>query len=130
MSAEVADIMATVARTDPLHFHDNQGMNYRKVAKIVNLKRKDLSQMTAVNLDRVRFDRQIPKALRIRLEEIANIISLVAEYFEGDAEKTTLWFRIKNPGLGNTSPRDMLRMNRHNNLRNFILAAREEYDWG
>jgi hypothetical protein len=86
--------------------------------------------MTAVKLDRVRFDGQIPKAVRIRLEEIANIISLVAEYFEGDADKTVLWFRTKNPGLGDTSPREMLRMNRHNNLRNFILAAREEHGWG
>jgi len=130
MSAEVADIMATVARTDPLHLRDNHGMNYRKVAGIVNLNRNDLSQMTAVKLDRVRFDQQIPKAVRIRLEEVANIISLVAEYFDGDAEKTALWFRTKNPTLGDTSPRDMLRMNRHNNLRNFILSAREEYNWG
>ena len=106
MNAEVADIMATVARTDPLHFLDDKGMNYGRVAKIVNLNRNDLSQMTAVNPDRVRFDRQIPKAVRIRLEEIANIISLVAEYFEGDAEKTTLWFRIKNPGLGVRKPLD------------------------
>lgn len=129
MSAEVADIMATVARTDPLNLRENHGMNYRKVAGIVDLNRSDLSQMTAVKLDRVRFDRQIPKAVRIRLEEVANIISLVAEYFDGDAEKTALWFRTKNPALGDTSPRDMLRMNRHNNLRNFILSAREEYGW-
>ena len=130
MSAEVADIMATVARTDPLHLHDNHGMNYRRVAEIVNLNRNDLSHMTAVKLDRVRFDRQIPKAIRIRLEEIANIISLVAEYFDGNAERTALWFRTKNPALGDTSPQDMLRMNRHNNLRSFILSAREEYGWG
>lgn len=129
MSTEVADIMATVARTDPLNLRENHGMNYRKVAGIVDLNRSDLSQMTAVKLDRVRFDRQIPKAVRIRLEEVANIISLVAEYFDGDAEKTALWFRTKNPALGDTSPRDMLRMNRHNNLRNFILSAREEYGW-
>jgi hypothetical protein len=130
MNADVADIMATVARTDPLHLREDHGMDYRKVARMVDLDRKDLSQMTAVKLDRVRFDGQIPKAVRIRLEEIANIISLVAEYFEGDAEKTVLWFRTKNPGLGDTSPREMLRMNRHNNLRNFILAAREEHGWG
>jgi hypothetical protein len=86
--------------------------------------------MTAVKLDRVRFDRQIPKAVRIRLEEIANIISLVAEYFDSDAEKTAVWFRTKNPALGDTSPLEMLRMNRHNNLRNFILSAREEFGWG
>lgn len=126
----MADIMATVARTDPLHLRDRSGMDYRKVAKIAHLDRSDLSQMTSVKFERVRFDRQIPKAVSNRLEEIANIISLVAEYFEGDAEKTALWFCTKNPGLGDTSPRDMLRMNRHNNLRNFILAARDEHGWG
>lgn len=130
MNAEVADIMATVARTDPLQLSSEHGLDYRKVARIADLDRNDLSQMTAVKLDRVRFDGQIPKDVRIRLEEIANIISLVAVYFDGDAEKTALWFRTKNPALGNTSPQDMLRMNRHNNLRNFILSAREEYGWG
>jgi len=130
MTAELANIMATVARTDPLNFRVNHGLDYRKVAGMVDLNRSDLSQMTSVKFDRVRFDDQIPKAVRGRLEEIANIISLVAEYFEGDSEKTSLWFRTKNPGLGDTSPRDMLRMNRHNNLRNFILAARSEYGWG
>lgn len=130
MTAKPANIMATVARTDPLNFWANHGLDYRKVAEIVDLNRSDLSQMTSVKFDRIRFDPQIPKAVRGRLEEIANIVSLVAEYFDGDAEKTSLWFRTNNPGLGDTSPRDMLRMNRHDNLRKFILAARDEHGWG
>ncbi len=130
MNIEVANIMETVARTDHLNLRFGDAFDYRKIANMVELTKPEISQMTDVKVSRVRFDRQIPTAVRKRLEEIGNILNLVAVYFDGDAQKTTLWFTTKNPGLGNISPRDMIRMNRHHNLRNFILAAREAHGWG
>lgn len=43
--------------------------------------------------------------------------------FGGDAEKTALWFRTKNPMLGDVSPRDMIRLRRFDRLRRFINGA-------
>jgi hypothetical protein len=49
----------------------------------------------------------------------------VAGYFEGDIEKTALWFRTPNPMLGNISPRDMIRFGRYKRLLKFVTEARE-----
>lgn len=50
---------------------------------------------------------------------------MVAEYSEGDTEKTSLWFRTPNPMLGNISPRDMIRIGRTTRLRKFVTEARK-----
>jgi len=113
-----------------LNLRTDNKMDYKKIVEIVDLSKPDVSSMTDIKVGRIRYDRQIPKAVRKRLEEIGNILNLVAGYFNGDLHLTTLWFSTKNPGLGNISPRTMIRMNRHNNLLNFILAAREEHGWG
>ena len=49
----------------------------------------------------------------------------VAEYFDGDAQKVALWFELRNPQLGNISPRNMIRGDRYKRLLNFVLEARE-----
>lgn len=130
MSLVVTNIFNTVPKKDYLGFHLKNTFDYKEIARFADLSKPDLSSMTEVKVERIRFDRQIPKAVRKRLEEIGNILNLVAAYFGGDKIKTTLWYSTKNPGLGNISPKEMIRLNRHNNLRNFILAAREEHDWG
>jgi uncharacterized protein (DUF2384 family) len=72
----------------------------------------------------LRFDARIPPDLRDRLEQIANICTLVAEYFDSDSERTALWFRTPNPMLGDVSPRDMIRLGRYKRLLKFVLEAR------
>jgi len=54
---------------------------------------------------------------------IANTISLVAQFFEEDSVKTALWFKTRNPLLGDSSPRDMIRRGNFEKLRRFVLAA-------
>jgi hypothetical protein len=130
MNLEAKNIFGTVPKQDYLNLWSDDKVDYAKIVKLVDLNKPDICQMTDVIVGRVRYDRQIPKAVRTRLEEIGNILNLVGQYFEGDAYKTALWFATKNPGLGNISPRDMIRLNRHDNLRNFVLAAREEAGWG
>jgi hypothetical protein len=51
---------------------------------------------------------------------------LVAQFFDGDAAKTALWFKTPNPLLGNLSPRDMIRYGRYDRLRRFVLDALDE----
>ncbi len=129
MNIEAVNILDTVAKRDHLKLRVDSKLNYKKIADMVELSKPDLSGMIDIKIARIRFDKQIPRPLRKRLEEIGNILNLVGGYFDGDVYRTALWFSTKNPGLGNISPRNMIRMNRHNNLRNFILAAREEHGW-
>jgi len=71
----------------------------------------------------VRYDGHIPDQVRVRLEEIAATINLVAKQFDGDAAKTASWFKARNPLLGDVSPRDMIRFGRYQRLRSFIIQT-------
>jgi len=71
----------------------------------------------------VRYDGHIPDQVRVRLEEIAATINLVAKQFDGDAAKTASWFKARNPLLGDVSPRDMIRLGRYQRLHRFIIQT-------
>ena len=85
-----------------------------------------MSRLAAVSVSSVRYDDAIPVQVRERLEEIANTINLVAKAFDGDAEKTLMWFRTRNPLVGDISPKDMIRLGRYERLRKFIINAMTE----
>jgi hypothetical protein len=99
--------------------------DYRRVAELTKLSKEDLSKLAKVARSLVRFDDAIPAAVAERLREIANIANLVAEYFDGDANKVGLWFELPNPMLGHVSPVTMIRGNRCKRLLGFVLEARE-----
>jgi hypothetical protein len=46
----------------------------------------------------------------------------VLEYFNGDYEKTLIWFATKNAGLGDTAPLVMISVGRTEKLCQFINA--------
>ncbi len=98
----------------------------KKVAEFMHLDRNAVSKIASVSSASVRWDENAPKAVRERLEEIGAIANMVADIFEGDAAKTALWFRTKNPLLGDIAPRDMVRLGRHDRLRRFIVTAIQE----
>ena len=108
---------------DYLGFWANQTLNAREVADFLELKKSDIAKVAKVAPASVRFDEKIPREVRARLEEIANICLLVAQFFDGDAKKTALWFRTRNPLLGDISPRDMIRFGRYAKLRQFVVDA-------
>ena len=116
----------TVSRSDTLNLWENHGLDYGSVSNFLYLNKKELSKVGGVSVKSVRLDNRIPNDLKERLEQIANICNLVAEFFDGDAEKTALWFRTRNPMLGDLSPRDMIRFGRYKRLQKFVLSAREE----
>jgi len=68
----------------------------------------------------------MPAQIRERFEEIANTINLVAQAFDGDIEKTVAWFKARNPLLGDVSPKEMIRLDRYERLRKFIINAMVE----
>jgi hypothetical protein len=123
----MSSLYSTVPTSDPLNFWANHGsLDYSGVSKFLDFDKDELSKLAGVSRKTVRLDNRIPRELKERLEQIASICNLVAEFFEGDAVKTALWFRTPNPMLGDMSPRDMIRYGRYKRLQKFILEAREE----
>ena len=123
MAATSEKLYQNVSKTDPLNFWSNHGLDYRSVTEFLELNTSELSKIGGVAKSSVRFDAKIPKDLKERLEQIANIVGLVAEYFEGDPARTALWFKTPNPLLGEISPRDMIRYGRYRKLLNFVIQA-------
>ena len=121
-----ATIFENIYSEDVLGFIENSEFDYAKIASFVNLDKSEISKMAGVSKKSVRFDHKIPREVKDRLEEIANICLLVAEHFQGDPQKTALWFKAPNPLLGSVTPRDMLRMGRYKKLMQFVIDARSE----
>lgn len=116
-------LFGTVAPDDRLAFGMGASFDPKRVADWLDFDKLEVSRIASVSKASVRYDDAVPKAVRDRLEEIANIANMVAGIFEGDAAKTALWFRTKNPMLGDVSPRDMVRLGRYDRLRKFVVSA-------
>jgi hypothetical protein len=108
---------------DLLKFGHGDSFDAKKAADFLSLKKADVGRIADVAQSSVRWDANIPESVRVRMEEIASIINLVAKQFAGDQEKTVAWFRERNPLLGDVSPRDMIRLGRYERLRRFIIQA-------
>ena len=111
---------------DLLHFGRGDSFDAKRVPSLLGLKKEDVSRLASVSVKSVRYDDAIPEQMRERLEEIASTINMVAKAFDGDAEKTSAWFRARNPMLGDVSPRDMIRLGRYERLRKFVINAMME----
>ncbi len=104
-------------------FGMGEHFNAKQVQSFLNLKKEDISRLASVSPKSVRFDEAIPDPVRERLEEIALTINTVARVFGGDVNKTVVWFKARNPLLGDVAPRDMIRLGRYEKLRKFIINA-------
>jgi len=119
-------LFKTVPERDYLQFWSHDTFEPQRVVRFLELTKADVAKVANVSSTSVRFDQKIPKDVLDRFLEIANVCGLVAQFFNGDVVKTTLWFRTKNPLLGNLSPRDMIRYGRYEKLRRFVMEALEE----
>ena len=124
--AATRTLFATVAEKDYLGFWADQSLNARSVVEFLGLEKRDVAKLAGVAPASVRFDHKIPREVLERLQEIANICGVVAQFFGGDIAKTALWFKTENPLLGKISPRDMIRYGRYEKLRRFVMNALEE----
>ncbi|MDP1698113.1 MAG: hypothetical protein U1A73_19905 [Pseudomonas sp.] len=123
MTVPAANLFRNVPNRDVLGFGQGTQFQPQRVSEFLDLKKADVSRVADVSPKSVRWDDAIPAAMRNRLEEIAATCNLVAEAFGGDVEKTALWFKAKNPLLGDVSPRDMVRLGRFDRLRKYIVSA-------
>jgi len=126
MTTITDDIFSTVSKKDYLSFFKKNEPEYNRIKKFLDFKKEDISKATGVSLSSIRFDQRIPPEVQQRMKEWANLVNLVAEHFEGNAEKTALWFITPNPLLGNVTPRDMIRFGRYRKLFKFIFNALSE----
>ncbi len=116
------DLFGTVP-PDALHFGHGTSFQPRLVQQMLNLNKEDVSRIADVSVKSVRYDDAIPEQVRERFEEIASVMNMVAVVFDGDVDKTVTWFKVRNPMLGDVSPRDMIRLGRYERLRKFIVQA-------
>lgn len=116
-------LFSNLPKGDPLDFGMGGQFRPEKVRDFLQLKKDEVSRLADVSVKSVRYDDAIPAAVLERFEAIAVTCNMVAEAFGGDADKTALWFRTKNPMLGDVSPRDMIRLRRFDRLRRFIIGA-------
>jgi len=115
------NIFSTVPKQDYLGLIQNLA----NVPKFLELEKDDISKAANIPKSTVRYDERMPADLKVFLSEIAIVCELVAGYFDGDVEKTALWFKIENPVLGGISPRDMIRYGRFKKLKEFIQSQIE-----
>jgi hypothetical protein len=118
---QAAAIFNTIPSHDYLHLLEDNAS--KKVVDFLQLTKEDVAKATGLPKASIRYDARIPNELVQRLQEIGVICELVAEHFKGDIRKTVLWFQIKNPALGNISPRDMIRYGRYQKLVKFVQNA-------
>lgn len=126
MPTVTPDIFATVPKQDYLSlFHDDRP-KYEGVVDFLKFRKQDVSKASGVPINSVRYDERIPSELHERIREWATLINLVAEHFDGKAQKTALWFAVPNPLVGNVPPRDMIRFGRYKKLFKFVVTALAE----
>lgn len=111
---------------DYLKFKEGKQLQYNRIASFLDLKQEDVSHATGVPKNTIRYDARMPQQLKERMNEWATLLNLVAGYFNGDREKTILWFSTPNPLLGYISPRDMIKVGRYKKLLKFIYNALSE----
>jgi hypothetical protein len=121
-----SSLFDNVHEKDYLEFFEGTKLNFQKVIKFAELESKDVARAADVPLASVRYDEKIPKELRQRIIEWANLFNLVAGYFHGDPNKTAIWFKVPNPLLGEISPRDMIRIGRYKKLVSFVMNSLSE----
>ena len=126
MATTQAPIYQTVPDKDYFSLSSKGNIDYGAVVKRLSFEKKDVSTATGVPLASIRYDDKIPQEVRERITEWATLLNLVAQHFQGDLNKTIMWFTMPNPLLGNISPRDMIRFGRYKKLLNFILNAAGE----
>jgi hypothetical protein len=97
----------------------------KEITRILEFTKKAVAQGARIPESKFSLAHGLPIELEDRLREWAMIIEIVAQHFDGDSERTALWFRLPNPLLGGFEPREMIRFGRANQLRRVVTDAVE-----
>lgn len=121
--ASCSELYKTVPRRMPDALFSDGVADPRKTADFLNFNAGDVATATGAPRRIVRLDAKITEEVRDRLTEIATICALVFDHFDGDLDKTHLWFTTRNPLLGNMSPREMIRYGLYKKVLRFVQEA-------
>jgi hypothetical protein len=119
-----SDLYRTVPQRMPDVLFSDGVADPLKTANFLKFNVGDVATATGVPRRIVRLDAKITEEVRARLTEIANICALVFDHFDGNLDKTHLWFTTRNPLLGNMSPREMIRYGLYRKVLRFVQEAR------
>ena len=108
---------------DLLGFGAGEAFRPEQVRDFLRLESEDISRLANMSIAQVRLNTKVPVVLREKFAEIAVTCNVVAHIFGGDVDKTSLWFRVKNPSIGDVAPREMIRLCRFDRLRRHIANA-------
>ncbi len=97
--------------------------NLQAVAEMLEFDRRDVAQAARLPRNSVNLQTQMPPEIERHAVEWAILLDLVGKFFQGDAKKTALWFRIPNPMLGGVEPRVMILLGRSRKLQEAIQNA-------
>ena len=122
---EARDHQAFQMPEDRMQLFKNGQPNGKKIVELLEYKKREIAQASGVKSQLIRYDDKIPKELKERLFEWAYAINLVNEYFK-NPEKTMIWFKTPNVLLGESTPRDMIRMGKSKRLIKFVRNALDE----
>jgi hypothetical protein len=123
MPAARTALFGTVAARDYLQFWQSGRFQPKRVARFLALSKAELAALGAVSTSSVRYDTKAPRVVRDLLIEIAATCELVAQFFDGNLAKTTVWFATPNPMLGDVAPQKMIRSGQYARLRRFVMEA-------
>src|SRR5271156_923219 len=116
-------LFETIPKQDYLGLFPKGNTDFQKVINLLEFRKKDVARASNISIRSVRYDPpRMPKELEGRLIEWAVALNLVAQFFK-DEHKTLLWFKTRNPLLGDMTPRDMIRVGRFRKLHRFIQNA-------
>ncbi|MBI4056588.1 MAG: hypothetical protein HY399_03470 [Elusimicrobia bacterium] len=120
------DIFSTVPQRDYLSLFEGNRPNCQRIVRFLGLRNEEVAKATGLPFGSIRYDEKMPVDLIERIREWGTLLNLVAEFFQGDSQKTSLWFAMPNPLLGDVAPRDMIRSGRDKKLFKFVVTALSE----
>lgn len=125
MSLAIKESVFSSLPDDVCGLFENGLPNGKKVADILEFKRKDIAEAARLPESSIRFEtNRMPDELKDRMREWAIAINLVGNFFH-DPDKTHLWFQVSNPMFGNMTPKDMIRIGRFKKLLAYIQQSLE-----
>ena len=109
-------IFDTVSKRDVFGFYNKGQIQYREIAKTLDLKRKEISRAARVATNSVRYEEdRIPDNVKDLLTSMEWLLNVTYRHFK-DKNKVIQWFNSPNPICGGASPKDMICMGQYKKL--------------